>query len=198
MSLKFRLAHSDNEPKIEMNDKQLSQYLSPEQNRYHHILGVVDRMRELIEKIDIPLEWKPLLIQTAYLHDIGYSEHLNQHNFHPLDGAVFAQEMSISKPVIAAVLFHSDAYTSVKHIRPDLLETYSRNYYLLDKTDHAFIDFITYCDIHTSPIGKKITLEERVQDVVRRYGEGHEVSNMMLLSQPYYQEVIQKVEKLYI
>ncbi|MDQ0418843.1 hypothetical protein J2Z48_003048 [Croceifilum oryzae] len=183
---------------VTFDDRQLSKYLSPEQNRYHHVLGVVERMRELLEKINIPSEWKPQLVQTAYMHDVGYNEQLNQHNFHPLDGALFAEEIGIPKPIIAGILFHSDAYTSVKHTRPDLIEIYDKKYNLLDEIDHTFIDLITYCDIHTSPVGAKITLEERVLDVIKRYGEGHEVSNMMLLSQPYYQEVERRVEKLFM
>lgn len=191
MSL-FQLADRGKKPTIEMNADRLSEYLSPKLNRYHHVLGVVDRMKELIERINLPYEWKPLLIQTAYLHDVGYCEQLNQYNFHPLDGAIFTQEMGFPKPVVSAVLFHSDAYTSVKHTRPDLLETYSFNQSLLDETDHLFIELITYCDIQTSPMGEKITLEERVQDVIRRYGEDHEVSHMMLSSQPYYQKIVDK------
>ncbi|SDZ36188.1 HD domain-containing protein [Thermoactinomyces sp. DSM 45892] len=191
------LVDSQDAIKTSFDPQELSYYLPPTQDRYHHILGVVDRMKELVKKIVIPDEWRTQLIQTAFLHDIGYSEQLNQYNFHPLDGALFVQKIGISKSVLAAILFHSDAYTSAKHIRPDLFEVYSDNYDLLDETDHMFIDLITYCDIHTSPTGIEITLQERVRDVVRRYGEGHPVSDMMLLSQTYYQEVEQRVEKMF-
>ncbi|MBA4603287.1 HD domain-containing protein [Thermoactinomyces mirandus] len=182
--------------RIRMNDKILNEYIPSETNRYQHILGVADRMKQLLEQITVNETDKRLLIQAAYLHDIGYSDRLNKHHFHPLDGAIFAQQMNFPKPVIAAVLFHSGAYESVKETRNDLFPTYSLNDDLLDKTDHLFIDLVTYCDLHTSPLGKEIPFEERIQDIVDRYGEHHEVSQSMIKNMTNFKKTIQRVEKL--
>ncbi len=186
------------EAQIRMNDKILNEYIPSNTNRYKHILGVVDRMEQLLEQITVYENYKPLLIQSAYLHDIGYSDRLNKHRFHPLDGAIFAQQMGFPKAVIAAVLFHSGACESAKETRNDLFPTYSLNYDWLDKTDHLFIDLVTYCDLHTSPIGKVITFEERIQEIVDRYGEQHEVSQSMIKNMTNFKKSIQRVEKLAI
>jgi hypothetical protein len=175
--------------------KKLAEYLTPEENRYHHILGVVRNMEELLPKLDLNEEVKKELIQAAFLHDIGYNPELNKNNFHPLDGAIFAQQSGFSKPVIAAILFHSEAYETVKKARTDLLDIYETNKPLLDEQDRLFIDLITYCDVQTSPQGEKISLEERVQDVVNRYGEDHLVSQMMIFCKPKYQNTIERVNK---
>ncbi|QCV56729.1 HD domain-containing protein [Thermoactinomyces vulgaris] len=173
----------------------LAGYLSPEENRYHHILGVVRGMQEILPRLELEQETKAQLIQAAYLHDVGYSKQLNQYNFHPLDGAVFAQQSGFSKPVIAAILFHSEAYETVKKARTDLLNIYETNKQLLDEQDRLFIDLITYCDVQTSPQGEKISLDKRVQDVVNRYGEDHPVSQMMIFCKPKYQNTIDRVNQ---
>lgn len=173
----------------------LSSYLSPDSARFQHILGVVRCMENLLPDLNVPDEWKPDLLNACYLHDIGYSPKLNQYDFHPLDGAIFVREKGFSKSVVAAVLFHSCAYETVKETRPDLLPIYEEKNMDLDEQDRTFIDLVTYCDLHTSPTGQRITLEKRVQDVVERYGKHHTVSRMMLANQKNYKETIFRVNR---
>ncbi len=45
--------------------------------------------------------------------------------------------------------------------------------------DRMFIDLVSYCDLYTSATGERVTLQERMDDVVLRYGEDHEVSQLM-------------------
>lgn len=133
-------------------------------------------MEDLLPQLDIPNEWKIMLIQSCYLHDIGYSDRLNYYQFHPLDGAI---------------LFHSCAFEAIKNNRTDLLNIYQDHYKLLDAQDHLFIDLVTYCDIHTSPRGESITLEQRINDVVNRY-----VSRLMVANRSLYENAIFKVNNL--
>jgi putative nucleotidyltransferase with HDIG domain len=175
--------------------KKLAEFLPSEEKRYHHILGVVRHMQTILPRLELEQETKELLIQAAYLHDVGYSKQLNQYNFHPLDGAVFAQQAGFPKPVIAAVLFHSEAIETVRENRNDLLPIYSLNQKLLDEQDRLFIDLVTYCDVQTSPKGEKVSLDERVQDVVERYGENHPVSQMMIFCKPKYKETIERINQ---
>jgi hypothetical protein len=192
----FTIVEPKGVKKIVIDENLLGQYLPQRENRYKHILGVVERMKECLNQIHIDESLKPQLIQAAYLHDIGYSTKLNVHHFHPLDGAIFAQSAGFSKPVIAAVLFHSGAYESVKATRPDLDSIYTHNNQLLDEQDQLFIRLVTYCDLHTSPTGEKISFEERIRDIVNRYGEEHEVSQFMLGNRTNFLETICWVEQL--
>lgn len=180
---------------MKIDSQWLASYLLPNSARFQHILGVVRCMENLRPRLNVPDDWKPDLLKACYLHDIGYSPQLNQYNFHPLDGAIFAREQGFSKPVVAAVLFHSCAYETVKVTRPDLLPIYEEKNADLDEQDRTFIDLVTYCDLHTSPTGQRITLEKRVQDVVDRYGEHHPVSRMMLANQKKYEETIERVKQ---
>lgn len=171
---------------------QLANYLAPETQRYQHILGVVRCMETLLAQLDIDHERKSLLLQACYLHDIGYSDQLNHYRYHPLDGAIFAKDQGFPKPVIAAVLFHSCAYESALKTSQELKLIYQENDPLLDHEDRLFIDLVTFCDLHTSSTGEKTTLDKRVQDVVRRYGESHPVSQMMLENKPTYEEIVRR------
>lgn len=178
------------------DDRLLATYLRSETARYKHVLGVVRCMEEILQKIDIDITWKPLLIQACYLHDIGYSDKLNQFDFHPLDGAIFAQNQGFPKPVIAAVLFHSCAYESAIRIDDKLKHIYQENLSQLDQKDHLFIDLVTYCDLHTSVTGERTTLPQRVNHVIDRYGEKHMTSQLMLENLPTYEEITRRVTAL--
>ncbi|RAL26726.1 HD domain-containing protein [Thermoflavimicrobium daqui] len=176
--------------------KWLSQFIPTESARYQHILGVVQYMENLLPRLNVPYDWKPLLLQACYLHDIGYSPNFIKYDFHPLDGAIFASKKGFLKPVVASILFHSCAFEMVKKTRNDLIELYEINYTLLDQLDLLFIDLVTFCDLHTSSTGQPITFQDRVQDVLDRYGPHHEVSKLMLANRPYYEMTIRNVNRI--
>lgn len=175
----------------------LSNYLPQHSRRYQHILGVVRQMKELLPQLSIPNDWKPLLIQACYLHDIGYSPKLNQYDYHPLDGAIFAAEQHFPKPVISAILFHSCAYEALfEEKNPNVQSIYQKHLPLLDKQDHLFIDLVTYCDLHTSPTGETITFQKRLEDIFQRYGMEHPISQVMIKNQKKLNNTIERVRQL--
>lgn len=180
----------------DFNKTKLADYYDPSVARYHHILGVVCNMESLLPQINIPNEWKSLLIQTCYLHDIGYSSKLNHYHYHQLDGAIFAAKQNYPKCVIATILFHSCAYEGVLYSRPDLQKVYETHLAQLDDQDRLFIDLVSYCDLHTSAAGERTTLEQRVRNVAERYGQAHEVSKIMFANVPHFQAIIRRVTKL--
>ncbi|WP_028776412.1 HD domain-containing protein [Shimazuella kribbensis] len=180
----------------QMTREKLATYLDPKLPRFHHILGVVRNMEQLLPKITLPSGWSALLIQASYLHDIGYSPKLNQYNYHQLDGAVYAADQGFPKPIIATLLFHSCAYEGVLYSRPDLKEIYETHLRKLDTEDQMFIDLVSYCDLHTSANGEKTTLRARVDDVAVRYGKEHEVSKIMSANEPIFEEIIERVTRM--
>jgi hypothetical protein len=179
-----------------MNKTKLAHYLDPSLPRYHHILGVVRNMHDLLPRIKISQNWQSLLIDACYLHDIGYSTKLNQYNYHQLDGAIFASKQGYPKCIIATLLFHSCAYEGVLYSRPDLKEIYVHHLSLLDDKDRMFIDLVSYCDLHTTATGERTTLRERIDDVAVRYGEEHEVTKIMFANEPIFEEIIGRVNQM--
>jgi predicted HD phosphohydrolase len=177
-----------------MNRAKLATFLDPSLPRYHHILGVVRNMEQLLPQITLDSDWPSLLIQATYLHDIGYSTKLNQYNYHQLDGAIYAADQGFPKSIIAALLFHSCAYEGVLYSRPDLKEIYEMHLTQLNSEDQMFIDLVSYCDLHTSANGDKTTLRARVDDVAVRYGRDH-VSKIMYANEPIFEEIIERVTR---
>lgn len=190
---RFLLSHSSKPAYQLMNEERLASYIAPQTARYAHILGVVNMMQELCQKRSIPKKQTEWLIQSAFLHDIGYSPTLANHQYHPVDGTIFAYEQGFPKPVLAAVLFHSEAMRT-RSLSSAIVTLYEKNYPLLDKKDQFFIDMITYCDLHCSPHGQRVTLDERVNEVVVRYGADHEVSQQMLHNMKYYLRTVERVQ----
>jgi hypothetical protein len=179
-----------------MNRAKLATFLDPSLSRYNHILGVVRNMEQLLPQITLASDCPSLLTQACYLHDIGYSPKLNEHNYHQLDGAIYAADQGFPKPIIATLLFHSCAYEGVLYSRPDLKEIYEMHLKQLDTEDQMFIDLVSYCDLHTSANGEKTTLRARVDDVAVRYGKEHEVSKIMYANEPIFEEIMKRVTRM--
>ncbi|MCH5583705.1 HD domain-containing protein [Shimazuella sp. AN120528] len=180
----------------DLNETRLADYIDPSIPRFHHILGVVRKMKSLLTQLNILEEWKALLIQACYLHDIGYSPKLDLYHYHQLDGAIFAAKQGYPKYIVATILFHSCAYEGVIYSRPDIRKVYEHHLSLLDDKDQMFIDLVSYCDLHTSADGEDTNLAQRVKNVIERYGDTHEVSKIMLSNVPHFRQIIDRVTKL--
>ena len=180
--------------KERFHSQKLKRYINEKTFRFKHILGVVEEMKMLLEKVEMGEHIKEELIEAAYLHDIGYSEKLLKTGYHPLDGALYCIKENYSSGIIAAVMFHSGALEDVKRNFPDLLDIYLKHYSKLNEKDQLYIDLVTYCDLHRSSLGIKVTFEERMNEIFQRYGEDHNVSLTMKNNEKMFKELIERVE----
>ena len=161
--------------------------------RVAHILGVAALGRELAARIGASPQVAADIGQVTLAHDIGYAEALRRTGFHPLDGAIFLAHRRAPEEIIHAVLHHSGAREGAKEL-PVIAEYYAR----LPGYQPAFLsDAITWCDVQTGPDGRRMTIAERVQDVVDRYGPDSPTSHAMLRSQPEFEEIYLRVGTLY-
>lgn len=178
---------------MNFNRSKLKKYINENSYRFKHIMGVVDEMKLLLRHFDIDNKTKNELINLAFLHDIGYSEQLTKTGFHPLDGALFCKEMGYSEDVVSAVMFHSGAYRDVEMNFPDIMGCYVNHSYRIKNKGKLYIELITYCDLHRSPLGIKVNLDERLEDIYRRYGEDHNVSLTVKLNEESFVKIIDRV-----
>lgn len=107
-----------------------------------------------------------VLIAAAWLHDIGYAEGLVVTGFHPLDGARYLRQSGAPERLANLVARHSCAMAEAR-LRglDDELESFSDE-------GGATRDALWYCDMTTSPDGRSVTLEERLEEIEGRYGDG--------------------------
>ena len=142
--------------------------------RWRHVQAVGRKAEKLS---GLPGVSGDLLIAAAWLHDIGYAPDLIKTGFHPLDGARFLRNADWNDRLVPLVAHHScavhEAY--VRGLDHELLVEFKQE-------RSATYDALVYCDLTTSPYGQTITYIERMAEIQRRYGSGHEVTRAVDLA----------------
>jgi hypothetical protein len=161
----------------------LARLLPDKPNRVKHILGVTSFAREVGAALDLPK-----LELVALAHDIGYANDLRRTGFHPLDGAIFLAHCGADDDAIHAVLHHTGAREEAKHW-PKATTFYEIAPYRPTALDEA----ITFCDTQTSPVGERVTIEERISEIEGRYGLDSAPSQVMRRMQPEFMEIFGRV-----
>ena len=138
--------------------------------RWAHVEGVAKRAialaRELHEDGDV-------LVQAAWLHDIGYSSHVRRTGFHPLDGALYLQDSDYSARVSGLVAHHSAAAIESSYF--GCLE--QLQWFPDERT--LTRDLLWYCDMTVGPRGQPLSFTERMNDVRSRYGADDYVTHAL-------------------
>ncbi len=147
---------------VEVAAQHAKSLLTPLGNRWRHVQGVVEKacsVSRILEEKD-----RLYLVAAAYLHDIGYAPTLKKTRFHPLDGANDVLQAFGNKRLASLVAYHSEAQFEAE------LRGYDQALHEFPRERSAVRDALTYCDMTTSPIGSNISFEERIADILHRYG----------------------------
>lgn len=127
-----------------------------------------------------------LLVPAAILHDIGYSPDLVRTAFHPLDGARWIADRG-EHEVAGLVANHS--LGRIEAIERGLPELHTEFPY----TESLEADVLTYCDLTTGPTGLPVSFDDRVADIIERYGRAHPVVRAMRPALPELRCLVQRV-----
>lgn len=146
--------------------------LSPLGNRWRHVQQVAEQARHVARAV--PLADHDLLVAAAYLHDVGYAPALATTGFHPLDGGRWLRENGPSDRLARLVAHHSCAVyeARVRGLYDQLISEFGPE-------DSPTYDALVFCDMTTGPAGERVTFEDRVSEIYRRYRESHEVSRAL-------------------
>jgi hypothetical protein len=111
------------------------------------------------------------------LPDIGYAPGLVQTGFHPMDGARFLRRAGIDGQVVSLVAYHSCAQVEadVRGLGAELAAEFNPG-------DPLLADALLYCDMTTGPDGDYESPADRLAEIHRRYGPGHEVTRFVELA----------------
>ena len=74
-------------------------------DRWDHTREVAARAQSVATAV--PDEERRLLVDAAWLHDIGYSPEVVRTGFHPLDGARYLMSIGASTDLVGAVAHYS-------------------------------------------------------------------------------------------
>ncbi len=136
--------------------------------RWRHSQAVAKRAEELCPLVPYPAE----LVCAAWLHDIGYGPEVAVTGLHALDGARYLRASGIDPLICSLVAHHSGAIYEARERGLDkLLEDD------FPLAPQPLSDALWYCDMVTGPDGSRTTLDDRLGEIRRRYGEDHVVTS---------------------
>ena len=143
--------------------------------RWRHVQAVAARAERLR---GLPAVSGELLVAAAWLHDIGYAPRLAVTGFHPLDGARFLRDKGAGDRLASLVAHHSCAVyeARVRGLDGVLLAEF-------EAEDSPTYDALVFCDLTVGPDGELLTYQVRIDEIMQRYGPGHEVTRALELSQ---------------
>ncbi|WP_173266391.1 HD domain-containing protein [Streptomyces pacificus] len=155
--------------------------------RWAHTKGVAQRAEEVGQVLG---ENAALLVAAATLHDVGYAPRLAVTGFHPLDGARFLRdEHGADQSLARLVANHSFALLEAE--QRGLHDELASEFPLLD--DLMLVDALVYCDMTTTPDGGRTTAQDRVAEIVGRYGADSVVGRFIRRAAP---EIFSSVERI--
>jgi hypothetical protein len=155
--------------------------------RWEHTRGVAGRAVYLARAIggDDP----SMLIAAAWLHDIGYADPLVDSGFHPLDGARYLSGSGWPSLIAALVAHHSGArFVAAAHWLSRALSAYPHE-------ETALGDALTYADQTTGPYGRRMTVKQRMAEMLDRHGTDSPNAAAQHLREPYLLAVADRVER---
>ncbi|WP_330317166.1 HD domain-containing protein [Streptomyces platensis] len=161
----------------------------PLPRRWSHSLGVSQRTAEVAELL--VGEEAELLASAAILRDVGYAPRLAETGFHPLDGARFLRDTyAADERLIRLVANHS--YALLEAEERGLKAVLEVEFPLLD--DQRLVDALVFCDMTTTPDGDRTSAEERIAEIVGRYGPASLVGRFIRRAEPDILAAVGRVE----
>jgi putative nucleotidyltransferase with HDIG domain len=152
-------------------------------DRWTHVQAVADKARGLAAVLSA--EDADLLVAAALLHDVGYAPSLNRLGFHAVDGARFLRAQGQER-LARLVAHHSGARFEAEE--RDLVEQLAA----FPVEDGPVMDGLTFADMTTGPTGEPVTLDERIEDVQRRYPPSDPVHRAIVRARPELQAAIDR------
>jgi hypothetical protein len=157
--------------------------LEPLGDRWEHVQGVVRQAQEVAAIL--PAEEREVLIAAAYLHDLGYAPALVQTGFHALDGARHLRALGHER-LARLVAHHSGArFEAEERDRVEELAAFPVE-------DGPIIDALIFGDMTTGPTGQPMTLDQRIEEVRRRYPPDDPVHRAIDRARPLLQAAIDR------
>ncbi|OKH99635.1 phosphohydrolase [Streptomyces sp. CB02923] len=156
--------------------------------RWAHSQGVVSCAAEVGRALG---EDANLLTAAAALHDVGYAPRLSMTGFHPLDGARFLRdEHGADERLVRLVANHSFALLEAEE--RGLREVLATEFPLLEEP--LLVDALVYCDMTTTPDGSRTAAQDRVGEIVGRYGADSVVGRFIRRASPEIFAAVARVE----
>lgn len=154
--------------------------------RFAHLKGAAERARGLAPILGDNAD---LLEAAAWLHDIGYAPILVVTGFHPLDGARYLRDSENARDLLCRVVAHHSCAAFEAEER-GVADELNREFAV---PPAELADAMTFCDMTTTPDGKRTSADRRIAEVRSRYGADHVVTRSIDRSAPYLMEATRRI-----
>jgi hypothetical protein len=151
------------------------------------VLAIADHVESVLPQLEGKLK------QAALYHDIAYAPLYRRHGFHPLDGALLAEEHGLTAEVVTAIKHHGGSYGEVQLCHPHLVAYYSEG----EKLREPLCELLTFCDLHSGATGGVITLDERLADIRRRHAQNAPLLQNIDNYEPVFRRIVEELPKRY-
>jgi HD domain len=165
---------------------QAERLIAPLGDRWTHVQAVADKARRVAAVL--PADEADLLVAAAFLHDVGYAPSLDRLGFHAVDGAWFLREQGQER-LARLVAHHSGARFEAQE--RDLVEELAA----FPIEDGPVMDALSFADMTTGPAGQPVTLEQRVEEVQRRYPPDDPVHRAIVRARAELQAAIDRTRQ---
>lgn len=161
--------------------------LAPLGTRWLHTQAVASRTRDLLPVV--PVDDHELLLVAAWWHDLGYASTLAVIGFHPLDGARYLAAEGYPQRLCALVAHHSGATFEAEErgLAEELAEW--------PREESAVADALWMADMTTGPRGEAVNYQDRLAEILNRYGSDSVVGRAMRRAQPAIEGAIKRIER---
>jgi hypothetical protein len=157
--------------------------------RWSHVMRVAARAEELAATLIDDVSEGEVLVMAAWLHDIGYAGILAKTGFHHLDGANYLE--GIGEHRLACLVAHHSSGAQEAHLRG-----FDQEMSRFPDEPGLIADCLTYCDLSNGPEGQPMELNQRIDEVERRYGKDDVVPQGLRLAYPQLAKSFAHVESL--
>ena len=137
------------------------------------------------------VRWSRVVVDAAWLHDIGYSPAVSSSGFHPLDGARWLRDEGFCEDTCSLVAWHTGA---IHEARERGLEDELRAEFAPPL--QSALDALTWADLTSSPLGDVVSPETRLGEILNRYEPGSAVRLAIAAGLKDLQESAERVEQL--
>jgi HD superfamily phosphodiesterase len=145
--------------------------------RWAHVQGVAAQARSLAPMLGDDAD---LLEAAAYLHDIGYAPGVAETGFHPLDGARYLRDVAQADLRLCSIVAHHSC-ASIEAEERGLADELRREFPHMSR---VLEDALAYCDMTTTPTGDVVSVQDRLSEIVERYGPSNVVTRFIHRAEP--------------
>lgn len=159
--------------------------LAAQTDRWAHVSAVGAAAQDIVAQAPLP----DVVVCAAWLHDIGYADSVEQSGLHALDGARLLASLGAPAELVSLVAYHSGAeYEADERGLGEPLRAFAR-------PQQVTLDAITWADMTRGVTGSRISVADRLADILDRYPRTHPVHRAVLRSRTYLIECATRAEQ---